>query len=433
MTGVSRGFVWCLVAAAALVDARGQTPTRTEPFPQLPDARRVGPFLLDPGFTIYNIGYDDNVFLAPANPEQVGSAREIASDFIVRVGPSIDAQLRLGDRMAATIRDRASAEYFLDFTELNHWDNELRTQFDLLAGPLLLTTFVDLAQVKERPNSDVDSRPRRRDTLIGQGARLFLSSRLDLFAKATRRQLRYTDRDDANVDDRLDRSSDELTAEIGLRFSRGLRAFLRRVERDDDFEFDFDATTNPFGNVDAEDVRTLVGLELRPSAFLSGRLAIGPARLEPTIKNTGRRSFDGTVYDVSLTYRPSGATQITLGALQDAYFATFQRNLYYQTEQRSADLNWYLGSRWGVQAGLSDENLDYPEVSLRTVRDPDGSLRTERFIRHDDIRGGYVGVLFKLTGGLEVGLRFGKRNRDSNDPTAVDDQSYITTTGSYNF
>jgi hypothetical protein len=172
---------------------------------------------------------------------------------------------------------------------------------------------------------------------------------------------------------------------------------------------------------------------LRPTAFLSGRLAFGPARLEPTIKNTGRRSFDGTVYDVSLSYRPSGATQITLGALQDAYFATFQRNLYYQTEQRSADLNWYLGSRWGVQAGLSDENLDYPEVSLRTVRDPDGSLRTEQFIRHDDIRGGYVGVLFKLTGGLEVGLRFGKRNRDSNDPTAVDDQSYVTTTGSYNF
>ncbi|MFN7965812.1 MAG: outer membrane beta-barrel protein [Acidobacteriota bacterium] len=414
--------------------AAAQTPTRVEPFPILRDARRVGPFLLDPGFTIYNFGFDDNIFLVPKEARAVG-LDEATTDFVVRMGPDLQGQIRFGQRFALTFRDTLSGELFAKTSELNHWDNSFDGTFDAALGPVLLTTYASWATVKERPNSDVDARPRRSETVAGQGARFFLSPQVDLFGKVTRRRLRYSDQNDASISVRLDRDSDEFTGEVGWRANRGIRFFARRIERDDDFVLN--------GNPDSQDRRTLLGAELRPNAFLSGSLAVGKARLEPQDAKEKARTFDGTVFDANLVYRPTGSARVTFGARSDAYFSTYQDNLYYETKNRSVAVDWFLGSRWGVQAGWSKEGLSYPETSCLVVAIGEGGgtcdgatsavLTWERGLRRDDITTVYGGVLFRMTGGFEIGLRLGKRTRDSNDLLAIDDQTFVTTAGSYTF
>jgi hypothetical protein len=423
----------CLLLATSSLTL-AQTPTREEPFPVLQDARRVGPFMLDPGFTVYNLGFDNNIFLVPKEAAALGLEKR-ATDFVVRLGPDVQGQIRFGRRFAVTFKDALSGEFFASTTELNHWDNSFDGTFDAALGPVLLTTYASWATVKERPNSDVDARPRRSESVVGQGARLFLSSQVDLFGKVTRRRLRYSDRNDGNISVRLDRDSDEFTGEVGWRANRGIRFFARRIQRDDDFVFD--------GNPDSKDRRTVVGVELRPNAFLSGSIAIGKARLAPADDTVTAKRFDGTVFDANVVYRPTGALRLTFGAKSDAYFSTYQDNVFYETKNRSAALDWFLGSRWGVQAGWSKEALSYPEISCLVVASGeggttsgpciDGFFTRKPGLRRDDIATLYGGVLFRLIGGFEIGVRLGKRKRDSNDLLAVDDQTFVSTTGSYTF
>lgn len=406
-----------MLTGAALPLARAQTPTRSDPFPKIQNGRRFGPFLIDPGFTINNIGYDDNVFLVSDEELRRGGRRPRESDYILSLGPDIALQTRLGRRFALTVKDNLTGEIFLKHASLNHADNDIDVQFDALLGPLLFTTSGTANSVRERPNNDSDSRARRRQNAVAQAVRLFLGPSIDLSAKFKRSRLRYTDDDDAAVGERLDRETKETTGELGWRPNRTLRLFARVRRREDDFA---NNAIPGIGMRDAIDRRTVFGVEFRPSSVVSGTVNVGRATLDPT--NRARIPFDGTVGEVSLTYRMTGATRMTLGSTRDVVFSLFDTNVYYRTDQRALEVDCYIGERWGVQAGASRDKLTYPEFTP--------SIGAQR---RDHIKNLYAGFLLRLTGGLELGLRYGRRSRDSNDPFAVDKQSYVSTTGSFLF
>jgi hypothetical protein len=413
--------------------AWGQIPTRTEPFPQLPNARRVGPFLLDPRFTIYNIGYDNNIFLAPENAAEIGSARSVESDVVVSFGPSLEGQIRFGQRVALTFKDRLQAEVFLTNSSLNHVDNSLETQFDLLVGPLLLTTTLDDQDSEQRPNSEIDERPQLDLRRLAQTARLFLGAQFDFVAKVSETRYRLSDPNDPNIGVRLNRDSSEAFVELGWLPRSQLRFFVRRSDRDDDFVLDADDTVLARGNVDSEDRRSLFGVELRPRGSISGKIMLGSARMKPTSSFGALAPFDGSVYDATVAYRPSGRSRLTLEAHREPVFSIAPNNFHFVREGESLSVNWYLGARWGIQAGTDRERLIFPEPYDVRVINSDGSSSLVRIERSDEIDNYYAGALFRMSSGFELGLRVGRRQRDSEDPFARDNQSYVSTTGSYYF
>ena len=120
----------------------------------------------------------------------------------------------------------------------------------------------------------------------------------------------------------------------------------------------------------------------------------------------------------------TGATKITGKVERDVRFSTWENNLYYEYRLRSVNVDSFLGSVWGVQAGWSLRKLDWPE---------EGTINLVGECRHDEIEDTYVGVLVRLPAGVDLGLRFGVRDRTSNIPWAMDRQNYIMTTGRYTF
>ncbi|MEN6524881.1 MAG: outer membrane beta-barrel protein [Candidatus Polarisedimenticolia bacterium] len=416
-----------MLAGAAMLAAVGaagaQTPTRDAPFPELLGTRRWGPFLVVPRFTLDNIGYDDNVFLySQADP------RPKETDYILRMGPEVRAQMPIGHRLALTIHDKLAGEVFARHSSLNHADNNFDGQFDALIGPALFTVGGTWNSYRWRPSSEIVERVRENDVRVWQTARLFLSPRTDVSFTASTTRYRYNSElpyyllvgdewTQATIDEALDRDQKDRTAEVGWRIRPRTRLFAQYLDRDSDFRHMVGGESR-----NATERRRALGVEFSASSKLSGRLLAGTSKLEPKDASLGLRPFDGTVVSSELRYRPNGWTRFTATAERAPVFSVFERNLYYVDTYRGVGVDMYLGAFWGVQGGYSLRDSKYPEVSP-TIHAP----------RDDRTKDSYVGALFRLKNGFEIGLRVGRRKRDSNLPTAVDDQRYVTTSGTYAF
>lgn len=171
-------------------------------------------------------------------------------DFIVRMGPGLKAQIRLGQWMALTLDDRISGELFLSNQDLNHFDNTLDAQYDLFPRPRPPDDQTRQALVQERPFSEIDQRTKRDEVEMHQGVRFFLSPKFDLFRFFFQDDFRLqqsgsfvpdlSDPDGSavyvDIASALNRERTEKRAEIGFRPRRTLRFFLSAMERETDFE-----------------------------------------------------------------------------------------------------------------------------------------------------------------------------------------------------
>ncbi|UCF67153.1 MAG: outer membrane beta-barrel protein [Acidobacteriota bacterium] len=430
------GGLVCVAIVAAFPCALAQSPTRDNPFPRFYEPRRWGPFFVEPEFTIDNIGYDDNIFL---RPEVLGQTE---SDIVIQMGPRIRAQLPVGQRMALTFEDKLSGELFLHHPDLNHADNSLDAQYDILVGRVLLTTRGGWTTSRQRPNSEIDERTRREAREAAQTVRLFVGPRTDLVLTFGSSRIRYTDADRIVLIDpdgdgtpesieegdtigvpigvALDRDEDELRVQAGWRLSGGMRLFVEYRDTQIDF-------VSELAGRDVDDTRKLVGLELSPNAYLTGELSFGQADVRNTFPGFEYIPYDGSVGRAELTYRPTGSTRLIGRYERDVNFSTYERNLYYRETERTLSAESFLGQRWGWQAGWSRRELQYPEEN--TIIELTGSDQRRR----DEIDNAYAGVLFRYGRNVVLGIRYGVRQRDSNVPFFVDEQKYISTVGSVTF
>jgi hypothetical protein len=288
--------------------------------------------------------------------------------------------------------------------------------------------------------------------------RLFLSPLWDVSASAREVRIRYSnpqrtytvlipENGDPNVvlaapvpvDQALDRDRLSGRGEIGWR-PRGSIRFYLAYERAD-LDFTYNQLTGVSGGAafdiaaprDATGRRWLFGINFNPLARLSGTLEVGKATIEPVDPDSGYQPFDGPVGVGTLTWRPSGATRVTFSYERDATVSIFENNLYYESTARSLDLEYFFGRRWGVQGGIGRDRLFFPEKSPDVIKFPNGS-EGEGFApgvrRRDTIDDVYVGVMTRIVGNFQIGLRYGVRDRTSNDPFAEDRQPYLVTTGS---
>ncbi len=438
LTGAARrAAVGCLLLLAGSV-AIAQTPTRDRPFPEIDGARSWGPFLVDLDFLIENIGFDNNVFLTPPDdPNRVGA-------WTVKLGGEVRAQSHFGRRVVLTLHDKLLREMFFGVDGIDANNNEFESRLDVMLGPVLLSTEGSWSTTRQRPLSELDQRLRVRQTEIGETAYLFLGGKTDLVASAKLATLRYSDPDldaryfidpdgdgttlggpngvDIGTAYNYDRT--ELAGELGWRPRGRTRLFVRYQTRDYDFLADE-------AQRDSRDRRVTVGFEFRPQASISGRIAFGRARLEntdPTLSNKPT-PFDGTVALGRVTLLPTGRIRITLRGERDVRFSTFERNLYYELERRAIDVEWFIGRWLGLQAGIGRRDLVWPEPTTIT-RDANGNVG---FLREDRIDDVYGGFLVQLRSGFLFGLRVGRRTRTSNVPFADDEQTYVSTTGSFRF
>jgi hypothetical protein len=451
-----------LALATLAPAALAQVPTREEPFPLLMSPRRWGPLLVEPHLVLENIGYEGNVYLTA--PAEI-SGLEPVSSFYVRAGADLTGQVRFGPNVALTFHDRAIGELYAksELSSLNHLDNEADAQFDVLLGPALLTAGWAYSSIQDTPTYDAvdnlpDQQTRIRANTPKAALRLFLSPLWDVSASAREVRTRYSnpqrnftvfvpDNGDPNVvlaapvpvDQALDRDRLSARGEVGWRLRGTMRFFLAYERADIDFTYDQLTGDEPGAEFDiraprdATGRRWLFGINFNPLARLSGTFEIGKATVDPIDPDSGYKPFDGPVGIGTLTWRPSGATRVTFSYERDVTISIFENNLYFQSTTRRLDLEYFFGRRWGVQGGFGRDRLFFPEESPETVIYPNGTTGQgfDPGVRREDaIDNIYVGVMTRIVGDFQIGLRYGVRDRTSNDPFAEDRQPYFVMTGS---
>lgn len=414
--------VLVLTLIFGLAPAFGQS--RDRPFPILREGRVWGPFLVERGFSIDNFGYEDNIFRSNINQ---------VDDYRIALGPNLRGQLQLGPNAAFTFADKMTFEAFLENSFLNNIDNTLDTQLDVLLGPFLLTTKGGWYTSRGRPNSEIDERPRLDRTLLEQTLTVFLGPRTDVRLTYAESELDFSDRDPFSViidpdgdgqgtpvslGEALNREESTWIGEVGWRFGGGTRVLARHVAKDSVFGSEFVAR-----NIDES--RTLVGFEFSPDAVLSGRLLVGRAELVNENPTNDSIPFDGTISDVLLTIKPTTSFRIRASVKDDVVFSTYDQNLYYESRLTQLSSQFFLRSGWGFQTRLSRENVDYPAEN--TFSPPVGERRK------DQINTAFGGLLFRTRSGLQLGLGYGIRERDSNSPSVIDEERFLSTTGSFAF
>jgi hypothetical protein len=309
-------------------------------------------------------------------------------------------------------------------------------------------------------NNLPDQQTRIRTNIPKVALRLFLSPMWDVSASAREVRTRYSNPQqdytvlvpkDGNpdvvtaatvpVDQALDRDRLSGRAEIGWR-PRGSIRFFVAYERAD-LDFTYDQLTTEYSGAefdvaaprDATGHRWLLGINFNPLARLSGTFEIGKATVDPIDPDSGYKPFDGPVGIGALAWRPSGATRVTFSYERDVTVSIFENNLYYQSTARRLDLEYFFGRRWGVQGGIGRDRLFWPEESPHFIKDPSGMTTIGKGFdpgvrRQDTIDNVYVGVMTRIVGNFQIGLRYGVRDRTSNDPFAEDRQPYFVMTGS---
>jgi hypothetical protein len=428
--------VAALVLACAVAPTLAQTPTRDQPFPQIREGRRWGPFMAEPSFSIDNIGYDDNIFLVSPEEEQL-TGREQVGDLVVQGGPEVLLQTRLGPNIALTLRDKLTGELFLENSDLNHADNTFEGQLDVLLGPFLLTSRGRWSTLRQRPNSSIDERARQDRVSLEQTLRLFVGPQTDVAGSVGVNRRRFEDPDfdqlygttviDENgelgfelvdIGTAFDRDETWTEVEVGWR-PRGRVRYYAIYEVTD---YDFVAESSPR---DSRTRRAGLGIEFRPNAFISGRLLYGTATLESTDDRleVQPEQYDGAFSETQIVYRATALSLFRLRYERDANFTTYERNFYFEEEFAGLDAQWFPGVRWGLLAGVSQRNLDFPEKTV--------AGGTEE--RADEIFNRYLGLAVSLSPDFRIDIRYGKRSRESNLLFANDEQNYISTSTSLQF
>jgi len=461
----TRAAALILLALASLAPAAlAQVPTRDQPFPLLVSPRRWGPLLVQPQLVLESIGYEGNVYLTA--PSEV-SKQEPVSSFYARAGADLTGQIQFGPNVALTLHDRAIGELYSrsELSALNHLDNEADAQLDVLLGPTLLTVGWEYSSIQDTPTYDAednlpDQQTRIRTNIPKIGLRLFLSPLWDVSASTREVRTRYSNQErfytvlvpeNGNpdvvlaapvlVDQALDRDRLAARGELGWRPRGTMRFFLAYERFDIDFNYDQLTGGEPGAEFeipaprDATGRRWLLGINFNPLARLSGTFEIGKATVDPLDPNSGYQPFDGPVGVGTLTWRPTGATRVTFSYERDVTVSIFENNLYYRSTARSLDLEYFFGRRWGVQGGFGRDRLAWPEESPHEIQDPSGTTTIGKGFdpgvrREDTIDNIYLGVMTRVVGDFQIGVRYGVRDRSSNDPFAEDRQPYFVMTGS---
>ena len=274
---------------------------------------RFGPLYLTPSLAITNFGVDTNVFNAVADPK---------SDFVISLGPHLDAWLPLSRRVVLESAFTGGIDYFQKFSSERSFNPDASGQVVVLLNRLRLFGGGSYLNSRQRPNFEIDARSRR--VVDGYHAGFEVQAREKLFIEVSGRQQRLAYDADAeflgtSLRETLNR--EERVATVAASWRRNVLTTIRGTLEAQTYRFDFSPER------DADSLLATVGAAFHPRALISGDGYVGVRRFE----GLGPRvpGFAGTVASARLSYEWRGSTTLSYTAERDIDFSYDPQQAYY--------------------------------------------------------------------------------------------------------
>ena len=399
-----------------LLCALAAGPAAAEETPADPDLstrglRRAGPFHVQPLFVIKDVGYDDNVRF---------DAQEAEGDTTATAGAGIHALVLAGDRGGLRLFQEVDYVAFGRETDLNHWNSATRARGVLVTKRFLLSLEDRFDSTRERPNTEVDLRLRRRNNAATLEARSARKGRLGMRALLRQERIDYASDEPGNdpIVDRLNRDQGTalIAGELRLlpKTTFVVEGTLDRYTFDDKSE-----------GRDTRGRSVLAGFRFDPSASVQGEFKLGVMSL--TADDRTRSDYHGTIGEGRLSRRLGRAARLKARFERGVEFSILSDNLYFVSTEWTAAWEQYFSRRLSAELSYGRGLNHYPEEVFRDGADPFQGIRDDRLTTWQ------ASVRYRVNERLSMVASAHHLRRDSTDDVHDRDRNLYTVGSTYAF
>jgi hypothetical protein len=329
----------CLLACTPAA-ARAQT------FPDEADAAKFqfGPLGLTPKIALKNVGFDTN----PLN-----SAGDTQRDFTATLVPGVDTTLRAG-RGLFIGKTSVEWNYFNESSAQRSFNFAQEGRVGVAFYHVMPYVGGSYVRTRQRPTLEIDERVQQFATMANVGAALRVGPRLRFEAEARRSEIEFGrgTYGDAAITYALDGRTD--LGSVSTRYAvTPLTTLVVRGDVQHD-RFDFSQLRN------SNSVTVVSGLELKPSALISGRGTIGFRRFDAIDSQVP--DYAGLVAQLDAKYIFREATQFTFVADRNVEYSVEFVQPYYVVTGGTVSLMQMVGGRWFTAARIGQSRLAYRDV-----------------------------------------------------------------------
>ena len=325
-------------------------------------AWRFGPLRLQPVIVIREAGYDSNIYYHP----------EAISDFWLTAGPGLDAYLMVKKRLLVHVFESPQYVYFFKTERERTWNNYLNGEVSLSFNRFLLTAGGALNNARERWNTEIDIRPRRKEARGFVSLLYQRSYRVSLEITALRTDYQYESINygSVNLGERLSHLATYWSGKFYYRLTPRVQFFLEGVWG----KYDFKDPGNPG---DSRSQTIYSGLDFSPTGRLRGQVRLGYKNFDTIVG--GLPDFKGLVGDTSVSWLLFRPMLLRGSFRRDVNFSIWSNNPFYIGNSWSAGSSFYLfRKKIRLDYTYSQFRNDYPlgEVPGSEPRQDDYTLNS---------------------------------------------------------
>jgi len=354
-------------------------------------AWHFGPFHIQPALVLSNAGVDSNLYYSPSEP---------VKDFTLTAGPSATVYLPIHRRFVLSASGSPQYVWYSKTERERTWNYYFTGSAALNLRRIFLQFDWNHSDARERWNTEIDIRPRRKEDGLGGSFLVQTSYRTSL--ALSYRQARYDyenlDYDTFNVRERLNRKERYVDLSAYYQATSRTKLFL-------DFEyglFDFDFADTA-ALKDSRSRAAYGGFEFSPTGKIRGRIRLGYKIFD--IKNPLGQDYRGLVGDSQVSVRLAKPFVVRASYKRDVNFSLWYENAFYIGSAPGAGASVYL---------LKFVRLDYDYSFGRNrypVAQDVGGTDVKRL---DDYRIHSAGLYFRIWKKAALGVIASRWQRTSN-------------------
>jgi len=401
-----------LFGAAALSPLRADTWRGLELKQRIEGAAwRLGPLRIAPSLVVRNAGFDSNVLNSPDNPIR---------DFTVTAGPAATVFVPVLPRFILSLtgspqylwfnktkRERAWNFYFTGAAQLN-----LRNIFFSLDG--------EYSDARERWNTEIDIRPRRKGLGYGSSVLVALGYRTSFGVgyRTVKYDYESLEIEGFDVRERLNRRESYGNVSIFYQLGTARRAYINFEYGDYKFEFAERAALQ-----NSRSYGLYGGLEfIQPGRRLQGHVRLGYKKFD-VLAQEGL-DFRGFVGDTALRFRVARPLVLRASYIRDVVFSLWFGNPFFVESRPGVGVSLYTP--------LSFIRLDYDFALGRNRYFVPGGGEPG-VTRLDDYTMHTAGIYFRIRRDTALGFITSWWARNSNLPGEDDKRTFFGLNLTYEF
>ncbi len=347
---------------------------------------KIGPFRIQPFFSIKNVGYDSNIFYSPTEP---------VADFTATPTGGLRSIVLLGRRGFLSFGGELGYLWFRRTSSQNFLNRYADAHLEIDFSRFSLFIEEGFAHVRDRYGWEIDIRTRHTTNSAAFGIKYEPSKKTSLNLVLSQELLKYDSEAifrGYKLGEILNHQETSGKLTFDFQMLPKTRALLEINYTDNSFD-------NPTSDLNSTSYKALFGAEFDSSALIQGTFKIGYKYLlftSPEIEN-----FWGLAGSASLGYKFIDRFSIIFDYERDTNFSYFAH--YYITDLYRSMLNFYLTYKFGIDLGATVINNKYP------LKEAEGD---EIMLQRINIY--QLGFRYKLLEGLSTGIGGAYRVRTTN-------------------